>query len=345
MKTEQSTTFQMYLSKFFRSYLSTELGVSPNTIRSYAYTFRSFVEYLYGEKHIRAEAIKFVHFNRQSVNDYLDFLQEVQHVSDRTRNVRLAALCSFARFMQYEDVQHIDQWQNILRIKKKKVTKPTVDHLSIQGIRTLFNVIPTNTKRGFRHLTLLSLMYETGARAQEIADLTPSNLRMTKPYQVVLMGKGGKSRIVPIQDEQFTLLDRYLKDNHFNCAYDNQRPLFFNGMGKKITTTGIAFILQKYISEAHKMSPDVIPQHLSPHGLRHSRAMHLLQAGVSLIYIRDLLGHASIKTTEIYARADSAQKREAIGKAYEKVIPDNAIESISWEDNHDLISWLDALGH
>lgn len=136
-----------------------------------------------------------------------------------------------------------------------------------------------------------------------------------------------------------------MQENRLNEGQNNQRPLFFNSMGNKLSTAGIAFILQKYIHDAHEQAPDIIPEHLSPHSLRHSKAMHLLQAGVSLIYIRDLLGHTSIKTTEIYARADSKQKREAIEKAYSNVIP--IVESNatpSWEDNNKLIDWLDTLG-
>lgn len=345
MKTEQSITFQMYLSKYFRTYLSAELGVSTNTIRSYAYTFKALLEYLCKEKHIRVEQIKLIHINRQYVNEFLDYLQDKQQVCDRTRNIRLAAISSFARFMQFEDVQHLEQWQNILRIKKKKEPKPTIPHLSVEGIKTLLSVIPTDTRRGRRDLALLALMYDSAGRVQEIADLTPCNIRIAKPYHVILHGKGNKSRIVPIQDEQFALLEHYMQENRLNEGQNNQRPLFFNSMGNKLSTAGIAFILQKYIHDAHELAPDIIPEHLSPHSLRHSKAMHLLQAGVSLIYIRDLLGHTSIKTTEIYARADSKQKREAIEQAYVNVIPTMTMDAPNlWEENKQLIDWLDSLG-
>lgn len=151
-------------------------------------------------------------------------------------------------------------------------------------------------------------------------------------------GKGNKKRIVPLQNEQVTLLQAYMKENSLDTYANNQRPLFANNRGGRLTNAGITYILKMYAAMARMLKPELVPQ-VSPHTLRHSKAMHLLQAGVNLIYIRDMLGHVSIQTTEIYARADSKQKRNALESAYIDIIP-NLGSMGSWEKDSKLKDWL-----
>lgn len=125
-----------------------------------------------------------------------------------------------------------------------------------------------------------------------------------------------------MQEEPVQILSSYIRENQPDRTENNRHPLFFNNRGEKLTRAGITFILNHYIEKARKCNPKLIPDRISPHSLRHSKSMHLLQAGVNLIYIRDLLGHVTIQTTEIYARADSKQKREALEKAYADVVPE-----------------------
>jgi site-specific recombinase XerD len=146
-----------------------------------------------------------------------------------------------------------------------------------------------------------------------------------------------------LQDEQVTLLKEYLQENMLDKPEMNESPLFFNNRGEKLTRPGVAYILNHYVENARKINPQLIPDKISPHYLRHSKAMHLLHAGVNLVFIRDVLGHASIQTTEIYARADSKQKREALEKAYVDIIPEQ--DNIkSWKQNESLLTWLKELG-
>lgn len=344
MKTKNEPALQAYIANYFQEYLVSERGVSDHTLRVYAYTIKAFVDYLYRIKHISIDKMNLPDFNRRNVNDFLDWLQSEKHITDRTRNNRLATLRSFAKYMQYEDITHMNQWHDILSIKKKNEAKTIVQYLSVEGIRSLLKVIPTDTKEGRRNLALIALIYDSGARAQEIADLTPSDVRLTYPYQVTLFGKGRKSRLVPIQEESCQLLKSYMQEHSLLNAYNNRHPLFYNASGNKLTTAGITYILQKYITMAHKVDPDNVPAHLSPHGLRHSKAMHLVAASVNLVYIRDILGHVSVKTTEIYARADSKQKRAAVENAYKNILPDVALSESHWEENSELIDWLSRLG-
>ena len=181
-------------------------------------------------------------------------------------------------------------------------------------------------------------MYDSGARVQEIINLSPSSLRMDKPSCITLYGKGNKMRVVPLQNEQVALLQVYMKENSLDGPANNLCPLFANKRGGRLTNAGITYILNMYADVARKLKPELIPR-ISPHTLRHSKAMHLLQAGVNLVYIRDMLGHVSIQTTEIYARADSKQKREALEAAYINVIPNLGDEG-SWEKDSQLKTWL-----
>ncbi len=186
-------------------------------------------------------------------------------------------------------------------------------------------------------------MYDSGARVQELLDLTPSSIRLEAPYIVKLMGKGRKERIVPLQNEQVVLLKAYMEENRLLETHNDRHPLFFNCWRRKLTRSGVNYILKAYADMARKVDPLLVPEKISCHVLRHSKAMHLLQAGVNLVYIRDILGHVSIQTTDVYARADSKQKREALEKAYVDVIPETDREK-PWERNAPLLEWLKGLG-
>jgi site-specific recombinase XerD len=186
-------------------------------------------------------------------------------------------------------------------------------------------------------LSLLSLIYDTGARVQEIIDLTPSRLRLGKPPVIKIIGKGNRARLVPMLDMQIRHLKNYMKEHRLDEPVANMHPLFYNSRRERLTRAGINHILQKYLKMARETDKSIIPEKVSCHSLRHSKAMHLLEAGVNLVYIRDILGHVSVQTTEIYARADSQQKRKALEKAYVNINPDQ--EPI-WTKNENLISWL-----
>ena len=337
---ETATDFAKYLTKFFTEYLVGERGASTHTIRSYSDTFTLVLTYMDKVKHIAADRLTLSHFYRETVLDFLDWLQKERKCANTTRNQRLAALHSFFKYMQYEDAKHLEQWQDILSIKVKRSERRSfVNYLGVEGIKFLLEQIPVNTKEGRRNLALLALLYDSGARVNEIIDLSPSSLNLNKPCYVTIFGKGNKKRIVPLQNEQVKLLVSYMKENHLDNPAYNQRPLFANNRGKKLTNSGVAYILNLYANNARILNPELIPEKISPHTLRHSKAMHLFQSGINLVYIRDILGHVSIQTTEIYARADSKQKREALEAAYINIIPVQANEGI-WEKDSKLREWL-----
>ena len=336
-KTMKPTDFSKYISDFISRYLPNEKGASANTITAYRDTFVLLLNFTQNVKHVKIEKLTLEKITKETIIEFLDWIQKDRKCSNSTRNSRLAAIHSFYRYLQYESLDYLHECQKILSIKFKKTQKESINYLTIEGIKLLLQQPDTTTSKGRRDLTLLSLMYDTGARVQETIDFTPSMLRLNKPATIKIVGKGNKARLVPMLDAQTEHLKNYLKENRLNEPFANIYPLFFNSRKEKLTRAGINFIVQKYIKTARKENKMIIPEKISCHSLRHSKAMHLFQAGVNLVYIRDILGHVSIQTTEIYARADSKQKRQAIEKAYVNVNPD---EEPMWTKDENLVSWL-----
>lgn len=329
------------LEKFFSDHLIKERGASNHTIRSYRDTFVLLIDYLSKEKDIKPYKISFSQLRKVCILEFLDWLEYSRGCSSGTRNQRCAALRSFFRYMMYFDPTHMSQWKEICEIRLKRYVKGSLSYLSIEALKCLLDYVPVDTRKGRRDIVLLTLMYQTGARVQEIIDLTPASIRMIKPFTVELLGKGSKKRIVPLDETSMDLVSRYIKENSLDDCSKRAFPLFFNCWGEKLSAAGITYILGKYYSMAKKDHDDLFPDRISPHVLRHSKAMHLLQSGVNLVYIRDILGHASIKTTEIYARADSKYKREALEKAYIDV--STVSTECNWEKDDKLKQFLKGL--
>jgi site-specific recombinase XerD len=190
------------------------------------------------------------------------------------------------------------------------------------------------TKDGRRDVTLLSMLYDTGARVQEICDLRVKDVRLEYPALVTLTGKGCKSRHVPLVGNTVNLLKTYMQENDMRQNGKQDMPLFFNQRHTALTRKGITHILQKYADE---LKGTDIPQKVSPHMLRHSKALHLLKAGVNLLMIRDILGHASIQTTEIYARVDMETKRKVLENVYADITPEKLPD---WNQDKNLLDFL-----
>jgi site-specific recombinase XerD len=331
------TDFSKNLTDFLTCYLPGERGASKNTIASYKDTFILFLTFLKERKGISAERLTLGQITKEIVVEFLSWLEEERHCCAATRNVRLAALHSFFKYLQYQSPENLMEWQRILSIPVKRAEKPTINYLSVEGIRLILEGPDQSTRNGRRDLALLSLMYDSGARVQEIIDLTPSMVRLGLPCTVKLIGKGNKARIVPLLEQQVKFLKIYMAEQKLLEPYANMYPLFSNSRKEKLTRAGVNYILAKYVKQARMREASLVPEKLSCHCVRHSKAMHLLQSGVNLVYIRDILGHSSVQVTEVYARTDSRQKREAIEKAYSDVSPK---EAPSWLANDDLLSWL-----
>lgn len=335
------TDFARELSRFLGVYMPAQRGSSANTVASYRDAFALLLTYMRDELGVPAESVTLSDLDADVVGGFLDWLEEARRCSAATRNVRLAALKSFATFLQYEQPQMMEQWQRVLSIKAKRTPKPAVCYAKTDGIRLLLAQPDTSTCAGRRDLALLALMYDAAARVSEICSLTPKSVRLDSPPTLTIVGKGGKVRVVPLSSDDASILTTYMEESGLLLPENNCRPLFSNRSGDRLTRAGVGYILGKYVDAARMVDPNAIPEGFSCHSMRHSRAMNLLEADVNLVYIRDLLGHSSVTTTEIYARTDGRKRREAIERASEAV--SNGIEPV-WLENGDLLKWLESLG-
>ena len=334
--------FDTALENFFQKYLVSELGASQNTIRSYRDAFVLLIDFFEGVKKVHPDRLSFEHITKDNVIEYLNWLETTKGSGTSTRNNRCAAIKSMARYMIYTDPSHMAQWQSLLSIKTKKETKETVKYLTVEAMTKLLEEIDLSTSQGRRDHAMLSVMYYTGARAEEMCGLTPSSIRMSSPYLVEVLGKGSKKRCVPIDDDLLHLLQAYMHEHGLDRPEMNRHPLFYNVWGGKLTTAGVTYVVNKHVKPVKAKYPELFTVNVSPHTFRHSRAMHLLQSGVNLIIIRDILGHVSVQTTETYARVDSKLKRDAIAKAY-NVVGKHEPEQSSWEKDPKLKAFLKGL--
>jgi integrase/recombinase XerD len=335
------TDFAKWLTDFLTEYLPNERGCSKNTVKAYRDTMLLFLIFMKSKYNSPADKLDFNDITQERVVGFLDWLEKERSCCVSTRNARLAAIHSFFKYLQYKVPEQLAEWHRILQIRNKKASRPTISYLTTDGLKLLFRQPNTETKRGRRDLVLIYLLFESGARVQELIDLTPSNITFGDPSLLRLTGKGNKSRIVPISDHSANILRSYMAEYDLFEPHANQYPLIGSKPRCKFTRMGITSIIKKYANKAHKINPSLIPQNLTPHSLRHTKAMVLQEAGVDIVSIRDFLGHVSVTTTEIYARINNQQKIAAIKhtalSSKEKDYP-------SWQKDKGLLTWLESLG-
>jgi integrase/recombinase XerD len=337
----KQTDFAKTLTLYLTDYLPGQRNVSPNTIKSYRDTFKQFLVFMQEEQRIRPERLSFSSVTKLSVKEFLHWLETCKNVSVSTRNQRLAAIHSFFRYAPTEYPEILFESQKILGIPFKKKQQSLIPHLSKDQLAYLFEQPDTSRKRERRDLALMVVLYDAGARVQELIDLKVCEVRLAQPSTITLTGKGNKKRVVPILAKTRALLENYMTENHLLDSGRQQSPLFHNSRYQAFTRPGITYILDKYFQQAKLNHVDeIFPDKLHPHMLRHSKALHLLESGVNLIYIRDLLGHVSVTTTEIYLKFDTEVKRKALEAAYPQV---DSQDAPAWEENTDILQWLQNL--
>jgi site-specific recombinase XerD len=231
----------------------------------------------------------------------------------------------------------------MLQVPLKKCQQPIIQHLTPEQIRDLLAAPSFSTHTNRRDTTLLSVLYDTGARVQELCDLLVRDVRLDNPQIIELTSKGNKIRHVPIVANTAKLLRSYMEENCLLRNGSQDMPLFVNQRRTKLTHGGISHILRKYADKISEKYPD-IPKKLTPHVIRHSKAMHMYQAGVSLIYIRDILGHVDIATTDTYARADVEMKRKSLEALCPDLTPiDSQLDMMpDWNQDQNLLDYLNS---
>lgn len=332
-----------WLTRFFTSYLAGERAVSPRTIVAYRDAIRLLLTWFKDSERIAPEKLRLADINRPRVLRFLDWLETERNCGASTRNQRLAVIKSFCRYTAVEQPENLEQVTQILAIRQKKAPSPELGHLTGDEVKTLLAQPGTTSARAVRDTVLLAIAYDTGARVQELCDLNIADIRQANPITVTIHGKGSKTRYVPLMEPTAELLADYLKhlDPHPGLSAD-ATPLFHGPNHSRLTRSGVAKLLERHVRAIRAHNPGWAPGlPIATHTLRRTRAMHLIQAGVNLIYIRDLLGHADSSTTEIYARADAETKRKAIENAYEPLTPQTMPD---WTTDPSLIGWLDSLG-
>jgi integrase/recombinase XerD len=330
-----ATDFALSLRRYLTDHMAGLRGCSPHTINSYRDTFKLLIVDCRDERSIPPERLTLDHLDAAAITGFLAWLRTERHNSHSTRNQRLAAISSFFRWMQTQDPTRMACCQDILQIPASKHDQPAIEHLTVEQTRLLLSLPDRSTRQGRRDATLLATLYDTAARVQEIADLTVRDIRLEDPPIIALTGKGRKTRHVPIDTNTAALLAAYLAERKLDTPGHDDRPVFFNQHHAKLSRGGIAWILRKY--QAQAADPTLANTPLHPHVLRHGRAMHLYDAGVPLPYIRDILGHADLSTTEIYARASTEAKRKALEAVSDQVVNADLPE---WNQNPDLLNWL-----
>lgn len=319
-----------YIERYFNNFLSKEIGVSNNTIMSYSKTIIQLINYInsIGKK------VTFGDIDSKLIEAFLLQLESEKNISISTRNQKLACIHSLFKYIQKRELSCFELCNQILNIKTKKTPMSIVPYMSIDEIKILLSKPNLKIINEYRDFTILTLLYETGCRVQELIDLKLNNLRISEHSSIELIGKGNKARLVPISCDVKKILQKYIND--FKII-NSEEYLFKNKYNNKFTRKGIQYIIDKYIEIAREDNPTLFNQKITPHVFRHSKAMHLLEAGVNLIYIRDILGHTSVVTTEIYAKTNP--------KIKEKIIEDNSkalkIESkYSKNSKEDLLKYL-----
>jgi integrase/recombinase XerD len=333
------TDFSVHVSSFLTHYLAAQRNLSPNTIKAYRDVFTLLLRYCRDLRGIALERLSLAQIDASLVEAFLDHLVNDRHVSIRTQNHRLAALHAFFRYVQSEVPERLLQSQQILAIPLRRHAHPSVGYLSKEHLAKILAQPDLQTRAGRRDAVLLSVLYDTGARVQELIDLNAGDVRLDPPPQVRLMGKGRKMRAVPLMDATVKLVGDHRRENGLDRPEHADKPLFQNRQGARLSRAGVRYLLQKYVQAVRCDHPG-FTQPVSPHSLRHTKGMHLLQSGVPLEIIRDFLGHVDVKTTEIYARANLEMKR----KALEKVGDVTPLPKIpSWKQNKTLLEWLQSL--
>jgi len=335
------TDFARHVTGFLSRYLPGQRNVSTNTIASYRDALKLFLLFCQTECKMKPDEIRIADISPDLLSSYLGWLERKRRCGVPTRNQRLAAFKSFFHYVAAVDPEHLFACQRILGLPMKKTARRPMSFFSPEGLHRLLSEPDTGTQKGRRDHALLVLLYDSAARVQEICDLRVRSVRVEQPATVTLHGKGRKSRIVPISTKTAAIMEAYLEERGWSGesgALDF--PLFMNSRKTKLTRAGVAHILRKYVRTMALTDSRELPESVSPHCLRHSKAVHLLRSGVPLIYIRDFLGHLSVTTTEIYAKVDAEQKRKALEGAYEAPSQELVPE---WQNDKGLMAWLSEL--
>jgi site-specific recombinase XerD len=337
MKPKSPNGLALALRDFFGDYLPKLRGMSPHTIASYRDSLVLLLRFVADEQKRCVSLLDFKDLDAKQILSFLAYLERERHNGATTRNVRLSAIHAFFRYVAARHPDRLEYCQRIIAIPFKRARQRTVEYLEYEEIQQVLSAVDQATCEGRRDYALLAILFNTGARVQEILDLRGCDLQLTKPYQVRLLGKGRKERFCPLWPQTARLLRDFCKERELDLH--SQSPVFLNHRGEPLTRFGVRYLLRKYLDRAKEQVPGLASKRLHPHSLRHSTAVALLKAGVDLSTISQWLGHASPSTTNKYATLDLEMKRKALAKI--KPIPGQ--RRVAYRNNRTILDWLEAL--
>jgi len=335
--TEPRIRLAELVTAFFTRHLAAELNASPHTIASYRDTFRFLLRHLAETTRRHVSHLTYDDFTPEAILAFLVNLEHQRGNSTATRNARLAAIRSFFSYVIDRDPAAAATAQRVLSIPFKKAPGRIVGYLNEQELRAVLGSPDRSTPSGRRDYLLLALLYDTGARVHELVNLCPHDFRLDRLPLVRITGKGRKERIVPLMPATAKLVRSYLEETKRPST--DSTPLLLNYRGKQMNRSGVRFVIDKHRRRAAAQNPTLRTRLVGPHLFRHGKAMHLLQAGVDPVTIKDILGHAHLKTLEIYVQADWDMKRRALKSIKSPIDAGTPVHRAE----PDLLHWLEQL--
>jgi len=305
-----SVTFPVLLTRFFSQRLMQQRQASPHTISSYRDTFRLLLHFAKVRLGREPSRLIWEDIDAPLIVAFLDDLQERRGIGARSRNLRLTAIRSFFSYAAYELPERAAQIQRVLAIPAKRHPHEQVHYLSRQEIDALLAAPDRNTWSGRRDHAWLLLAVQTGLRLSELTGLMRADTHLGVGAYVYVLGKGRKERSTPLTEQTATVLQAWLKEP----ARGEGQVLFPNRRGARLSNDGVQYLLAQHVATASEACPSLRSKRISPHVLRHTAAMELLQAGNDPTVIALWLGHESVETTHIYLEADLAMKQKILAK-------------------------------
>jgi site-specific recombinase XerD len=337
MKRSSSPQFGCLVVDFFETYLPAQRGMSAHTLRSYRDAIVLWLQFAARDTERRLESLGVEDLTAERIERFLEHLETDRGNGISTRNARLAALHTFARHLGAKHPEQLGRVQRILNIPfKRGAREAPIEYPESADIKRLMNHIDRRTPLGQRDFALFSLMFNTGARVQEVLSLRVHDLRLDPPEQVRLHGKGDKIRLCPLWPRTARLLRDLIAVQPLTDTDSGAAFVFRNRYGRPLTRFGVRYLLRKHLPEYRSPAQG---RRIHPHALRHATAVHLLKSGVEFATISQLLGHASVTTTMRYARADLDLKRQALAQVFPDALGVPPAGRIRWH-GAELTRWL-----
>lgn len=335
-----------WIRHFLEVYLPKHRGASPHTCESYKMAFRLFRRFLQERNDRSTASLSLGELEAGLLLDYLEWLEgpEGANVSASTRNCRLAAWKSLFRYLELHcPLEHIEHWRRLRELPFKKAAKPTTEYLEPFEVEAVFAAVSLQAPDGIRDATMLAFLYNTGARASEVADLRRSWLLLDDRPVVRIAGKGRRTRVCPLWTSTASLLAKYLEEHRRHPKPGSEPYVFINQRRTRMTRHGVRRVVEKYVREAAAQNPSIKLKRLSTHSFRHTTAIHLLETGAEVNVIKAWLGHSSTRSTSRYLNLDLGRQRALLESFTSPPTLENWSTDFPNEQQNDIKQWLEEL--